>query len=100
MASWPNKTHQFWCDPRVLTNKYGEKRRMYTIKDKQVPCSLNPSLDTPKVTGLFLQLHHASRNLYHLISDLVFVPQSSNLFSKLILCHRFNFVSGFLSFCF
>ena len=74
----------------------------------QVPCfsSLNPSLDTHGVTGLFLQPRHASGTLYHLIFDLVFVPQSSSLFSKLILCHRFsmtNFVvSVFLCvvFCF
>ena len=74
----------------------------------QVLCfsSLNPSLDTHGVTGLFLQPRHASGTLYHLIFDLVFVPQNSSLFSKLILCHRFsmtNFVvSVFLCvvFCF
>ena len=69
----------------------------------QVACfsSLNPSLDTHMVTGLFLQLCHASGTLYHLILDLVFVPQNSNLFSKLILCHRFtrtNFVVSVFSF--
>ena len=58
------------------------------------------------VTGLFLQPRHASGTLYHLIFALVFVPQNSSLFSKLILCHRFsmtNFVvSVFLCvvFCF
>ena len=55
----------------------------------QVPCffSLNPSLDTHGVTGLFLQLRHASGTLYHLILliELGFVPQHSNLFSKLML---------------
>ena len=51
---------------------------------------MKPSLDNPGVTGLFLLLCHASGNLYHLIFDLVFVPQISNLFSKLILCHRFS----------
>ena len=54
--------------------------------------------------SLFLQLRHASGTLYHLILDLVFVPQNSNLFSKLILSHRFlrtNFVvSVFFCFCF
>ena len=53
----------------------------------QVPCfssvSLNPSLDTLGVTGLFLKLRHASGTLSHLIFDLVFVPQNSSLFSKL-----------------
>ena len=46
--------------------------------------SLNPSpsLDTHGVTGLFLQLRHAPRTLYHLILDLVFVPQNSNYFSS------------------
>ena len=75
----------------------------------QVPCfsSLNPSLDTHGVTGLFLQPRHASGTLYHLIFDLVFVLQNSSLFSKLILCHRFsmtNFVVSVfffvLCFCF
>ena len=74
----------------------------------QVLCfsSLNPRLDTPGVTCLFLQPRHASGTLYHLIFDLVFVLQNSSLFSKLILCHRFsmtNFVvSVFLCvmFCF
>ena len=66
----------------------------------------NPSLDTHGETGRFLQLRHASGTLYDLILhvDLVFVPQHSNLFSKLILCHRFsktNFaVSVFSLFCF
>ena len=52
------------------------------------------SLNTPGVTCLFLQLRFASGTLYHLILDLVFVPQNSNLFSKLTLhvhvCHRFS----------
>ena len=52
--------------------------------------SINPSLDTPGLTGLFLQVRPASGTLYHLVSDLVFVPQNSNPFSKLILCHRFQ----------
>ena len=58
------------------------------------------------MTGLFLQPPHASGTLYHLIFHLVFVPQNSSLFSKLVLCHRFsmtNFVvSVFLCvvFCF
>ena len=72
----------------------------------QVPCfsSLNPSFTTYGVTGLFLQLHHASGTLYHLILDLVLVPQNSNLFSKVLLCHRFSMtyfvVSVFSLFCF
>ena len=41
---------------------------------------------------------------YPLILDLVFVPKNSNLFSKLILCHRFsrnNFIASvFRCFCF
>ena len=41
------------------------------------------------VTCLFLQLCHAFGTLYHLILDHVSVPQILNLFSKLILCHRF-----------
>ena len=52
----------------------------------QVLCfsSLNPSLDTHGVTGLLLQLRNASGTLHHLFLDLVFAPQHSNLFSKLI----------------
>ena len=71
---------------------------------KKTLTQLNPSLNTPGVTGRFLQQRCASGTLYHLILDLVFVPQNWNLFSKLILCHRFsrtNFVvSVFLRFCF
>ena len=54
------------------------------------------------VTGVFLQLRHASGNLYNLICNLVFEPQNSSLFSKLILCHKFsrtNFVLSVFS-CF
>ena len=73
----------------------------------QVPCfsSLNPSLDTHGVTYLFLQLRPASGTLLlNQILDLVFVPQHLNLFSKLILCHKFSrtnlVVSVFLCFVF
>ena len=40
--------------------------------------------------SIFLQLRHASRTLYPLILDLVFVPQNLNLFSKLDFCHMFS----------
>ena len=65
----------------------------------QVLCfsSLNPSLDTHGVTGLFLQPRHAYGTLYHLIFDLVSVLQNSSLFSKLILCHRFSMTNFFVS---
>ena len=89
----------------TISQKYFKFTLRQGIFDS-VPCfsSLNPSLDIPKVTGLFLQLRYASGTIYHLILDLVFVPQNSNLFSKLILCHRFsrtNFVvSVFFGFVF
>ena len=70
-----------------------------------IPCfsSMNPSLDTPGVTGLFLQLRHTSATLYHLNLDLVFVPQHYIFFLKLILCLRFsriNFVVSVSFVCF
>ena len=63
----------------------------------QAPCfsSLNPSLDTHWVTGLFLQLRHPSGTLDHLILDLVFVQLKSLL--KLILCHRFSRINFVVS---
>ena len=75
------------------------KFTLHQVIFDQVPCcsSLNPSLDTHGVTGLFLQPRHASGTLYHLISDLVFVPQNSSLLSKLILCHRFSMTNFVVS---
>ena len=111
-----NESSSSWCSlstkllmarlPTIFLNCF--KFTLHQGIFDQVLCfsSLNPSLDTHGVTGLFLQPRHASGTLYHLIFDLVFVPQNSSLFSKLILCHRFsmtNFVvSVFLCvvFCF
>ena len=93
--SWHNFTELLrrkWCQ-QIYKNKniYGEIMTQNARFSNQVPCfsSLNPSQDTPGVTGLFLQLRHASGTLYHLILDLAIVPQNSNLF--LNLCY----VTGF-----
>ena len=95
-----NESSSNWCSlstkhlmarlPSIILNFF--KFTLHQEVFDQVPCffSLNPSLNTHRETGLFLQLRHASGTLYHLILELVFVPQHSNLFSKLILCHRFS----------
>ena len=92
---------------KSLPNLY---RPFYSFKEIFGPVpffsSINPSLDTPGVTGLFFSsCARISGTLYHLILDLVYVPQNSKLFSKLIMSQvskdKFCCVCFlFVSFCF
>ena len=64
---------------------------------RQWPSSSEPTICN--IQYFLLQLRHASGTLSHLILDLVFVPQNSNFFSKLILCHSFS-RTNFVCVCF